>query len=151
MPFLSALMRLQRPAVLFLLLALTSCSASKAQAPRRVSQVQVTREFLLAVLHKRDAQAYKLLAPETAGTMSIAQFRQAARPLYEQGKRLGPAISLYRLGMRMGGQGTRYFYDFSFKSDSLRAKPQVVLDVTFRDSTATRILSFGQIPALQRK
>jgi len=151
MIFLPALKRLQRPLFFFLLVVLDSCSALKAQAPRRTSQVQITREFLLAILHKQDARAYKLLALETAQTMPLAQFKQAIQPLYAQGKRFGPTISLYKLGMRMGGQGTRYFYDFSFRSDSLHPRPQVLLDVSFRDSTATRIMSFGQIPALQRK
>ena len=117
-----------------------------------MSQVQVSRQFWLAVLHRQDARAYQLLAPEVTQTMTAAQFRLAVRPLYEQGKRFGPAISLHKLGMRLGTEpGARYFYDFSFKSDSLRARPQVLLDVTFRDSAATRILSFGQIPAPQRK
>lgn len=150
--FLKAWRCFQQPAFLLLLLGVSSCSSSKAQAPRRVSQVQVSRQFWLAVLHKQDARAYQLLAPEATQTMTPAQFRLAIRPLYEQGKRFGPTISLHKLGMRLGaGQAARYFYDFSFKSDSLRARPQVLLDVTFRDSVATRIFSFGQIPAPQRK
>ena len=152
MLFLQALRRFQQPTFLLLLLSVSSCSASKAQAPRRVSQVQVSRQFWLAVLHRQDARAYQLLAPEATQTMTSAQFRVAIRPLYEQGKHFGLVISLYKLGMRLSTEpGARYFYDFSFKSDSLRARPQVLLDVTFRDSAATRILSFGQIPAPQRK
>lgn len=120
-------------------------------AAPRVSQVQVSRRFLLAVLHGQDKQAYALLAPEAAQALPWAQFKAAVRPLHEQGRRFGPAISLYKLGIRISeGQQARRFYDFSFKSDSLRVRPQVLLDVTFQDSTTTRILGFGLIPAPQK-
>jgi hypothetical protein len=54
--------------------------------------------------------------------------------------------------LRIGEKNdVRNFYSFLFKSDTLAPRPQVQLDVTFRDSTSTRILSFGLIPAPQTK
>ncbi len=133
--------------VVFLLLLLLSLPAA-AQS----SQIQVARQFLIAVLSGDNSAAYKLLAPEVSSTVSKKQFRAAVRPMYEQGRELGRPIALYKLGLRLGDEAQpRYFYAFSFKSDTLQAKPRVMLDVTFRDTTATRILSFGMIPAPQSK
>ena len=56
------------------------------------------------------------------------------------------------MGYRIGElNDVRSFYSFMFKSDTLAGKPEVQLDVTFRDSTATRILTFGLIPAPQSR
>ncbi|TGE19874.1 hypothetical protein [Hymenobacter elongatus] len=116
----------------------------------RPSQVQVARQFLLAVLRGEYTTAYQLLAPQVRATTTAKQFRRAAQPLYDQGQQRGTSIDLYKLGYRMGeNNDVRSFYSFTFKSDSLAAVPTVQLDVTFRDSTATRILSFGLIPAPQ--
>ncbi|MGY2131372.1 hypothetical protein ACW9KT_04060 [Hymenobacter sp. HD11105] len=116
------------------------------------SQIQVSRQFLLAVLRGDNAAAYKLLAPEISKTVSKKQFKEAVRPLYQQGRDFGQPIELYKLGLRLGEEATqRYFYAFTFKSDTLQTRPRVMLDVTFRDTTATRILSFGMIPAPQGK
>jgi len=132
-----------------LLLALLLLLAPPAVA--RPSQVQVARQFLLAILRADYAQAYQLLAPEVSAAVSPARFRAAARPLYEKGQQFRPSIDLYKLGLRIGeANDVRSFYSFMFKSDTLAPRPQVQLDVTFRDSTATRILSFGLIPAPQR-
>jgi len=116
------------------------------------SQVQVARQFLLALLQRQYKQAYQLLTPEVSAAFTLQQFEAAAQPLIEQSQRHGRAFDLYKLGMRISdGPVTRYFYSFSFKSDTLQPKPSVLLDVSFRDSTATRVLSFGLIPAPQRK
>ncbi|RYU84349.1 hypothetical protein [Hymenobacter persicinus] len=126
--------------------------APPAVARVRLSQVQVARQFLLAVLRADYNHAYQLLAPEVSAAVTPARFRAAARPLYEKGQQFQPAIDLYKLGMRIQeNNDVRHFYSFMFKSDTLAAKPEVQLDVTFRDSTATRILSFGLIPAPQTK
>ena len=139
--------RLSRPAG-WLLLGLLPLSA--AVSPPRPSQVQVARQFLLAVLRADYAPAYGLLTPEVRAAVPLAGYRAAARPLYEQGQRRQPVIDLYKLGVRIGEQqDVRNFYSFMFRSDTLAAKPEVQLDVTFRDSTATRILSFGLVPAPQ--
>ncbi|WP_086592765.1 hypothetical protein [Hymenobacter crusticola] len=107
---------------------------------------------MLAILQRQYKQAYQLLTPEVSAAITLQQFEAAAQPLLEQSQRHGPAIDLYKLGMRISdGPVTRYFYTFSFKSDTLQSKPRVLLDVSFRDSTATRVLSFGLIPAPQRK
>jgi len=131
-------------ALAFMLLSLPAAAQS--------SQIQVARQFLIAVLNGDNAAAYKLLAPEVSEAVSKKQFRAAVRPLYEQGRELGRPIALYKLGLRLGEEAQpRYFYTFSFKSDTLQPTPRVMLDVTFRDSTATHILSFGIIPAPQSK
>ncbi|WP_345074179.1 hypothetical protein [Hymenobacter fastidiosus] len=132
------------------LLGLLVLLAPPARA--RPSQVQLARQFLLAVLRGDYEHAYQLLAPEVSAAITPAHFRAAARPLYEKGQQFRPAIDLYKLGLRIGeANDVRNFYSFMFKSDTLATRPQVQLDVTFRDSTATRILSFGLVPAPQGK
>ncbi|QDA60758.1 hypothetical protein [Hymenobacter jejuensis] len=119
-------------------------------AASQPSQVQVARQFLMAILRGDYPKAYALLAPEVVAAVSPAQFRSAALPLHEQGRRYGQPIDLYKLGVRIEDSGNaRFFYSFLFKNDTLNSVPKVQLDVTFRDSTATRVLSFGMIPALQ--
>ncbi|TGE27121.1 hypothetical protein [Hymenobacter metallicola] len=121
-------------------------------AVARPSQVQVARQFLLAVLRGDYTVAYRLLAPETQATLTAKEFRAAARPLHAQGQRRGQPIDLYKLGYRIGEtHEVTSFYSFMFKSDTLARLPQVQLDVTFRDSTATAIMGFGLIPAPQTK
>ncbi|MCB2407101.1 hypothetical protein [Hymenobacter lucidus] len=118
----------------------------------RPSQVQVARQFLLAVLRGEYKAAYALLAPELQASMTPRQFRAAAQPLIAQSRQRGRPIDLYKLGYRIGeANDVRNFYSFMFKSDTLARLPQVQLDVVFRDSTATHILSFGLIPAPQSK
>jgi len=149
-PFFAATRRLGLLLVLSLvLLAQPSFTGAKAARP---SQIQIARQFLIAVLQRQYKQAYQLLAPEVSRAVTLQQFETVAQPLVEQSQRRGQAIDLYKLGMRISdGPVTRYFYTFSFKSDTLQAKPAVLLDVNFRDSTATRVLGFGLIPAPQRK
>jgi hypothetical protein len=88
--------------------------------------------------------AYGYLAPEVARYVSLARFRTAARPLYTRGLRKGTGIQLYKLGVRLEGQGSaRLFYSFSFLADSVHKTPPVLLEVTFRDTTSRRVLAFG--------
>jgi hypothetical protein len=119
---------------------------------RPPSQIQVARQFLLAVLGGKFPAAYALLAPEVSRAVTPQRFRAAALPLYEQGRRHGATIDLYKLGYRISDDNTmRSFVAFTFRSDTLAKVPQVQMDVTFRDSTARQILSFGLVPAPQRR
>ncbi|GAA3948580.1 hypothetical protein [Hymenobacter algoricola] len=132
------------------LLVLLAVLALAPPAVARPSQVQIARQFVLAILRGDYDQAYQLLAPEVTAAVTPARFRAAAAPLYAKGQQFKPTIDLYKLGVRIGeANDVRNFYSFMFKSDTLAPRPQVQLDITFRDSTATRILSFGLIPAPQ--
>ena len=123
---------------------------SGAFAQKPPSQVQVARQFLLAVLAGNYPAAYAFLAPEVSTAIPLARFQAAAEPLHRQGRQHQPTIDLYKLGYRISDNGmTRSFVAFMFRSDTLLPRPQVQLDVTFRDSTARQILSFGLIPAPQ--
>ena len=127
---------------------LTLSSAAWAGPP---AQAYLARQFLLALLHGHFDQAYKQLAPETRQRLSRQQFRQAAAPLYERGKQAGPAIELYRLGLRLGeGDDAQWFYAFTFKRDSATTAPPQ-LDVTFGDSAATQVLEFRLVPGKARQ
>jgi hypothetical protein len=111
---------------------------------RRLSQVQVARQFLLAVLRADYSGAYGRLAPEVSRAISPAQFRAAARPLWARGQRKGTDIELYKLGFRLLGQKqTRGFVAFSFPADSLSKHPPEWLEVTFRDTASRQVLGFG--------
>jgi hypothetical protein len=134
------------------LLILLQAGGAEPKEVAKSSQIQIARQFLLSLLQKQYKQAYQLMAPEVTAAVTLQQFEAAARPLVEQGQQFGSTIALYKLGMRLtDGPTTRYFYSFSFKSDTLQLKPRVLLDISFRDSISTRILSFGLIPAPQRK
>lgn len=110
-------------------------------------QVQVARQFLLAVLRADYPAAYQLLAPEVAQAVPLARFQAAAEPLYRAGQDCEPGFELYKFGLRLGeGEAVRRFYAFTFKADTLQAGPHLQLDVTFRDSAATRVLAFGLLP-----
>jgi hypothetical protein len=114
------------------------------------SQMQVARQFLLAVLRADYAAAYGLLAPEVTQAVSRQQFQAAAQSLHQAGQHYQPAFELYKFGLRVGeGEDVRRFYAFTFKADTLAATPHVQLDVSFRDSAATRVLFFGLIPINQ--
>lgn len=134
---------------LALLLSLLLCLPAAAGAGP-TPQAYLARQFLLALLRGEYAAAYALLAPETQAAMSRQQFRQAAAPLYEQGRQAGAAIELYRLGLRLGeNDDTRWFYAFTFRSDSAATAP-TQLDVTFRDSVTARVLEFRLVPGKGR-
>lgn len=144
--------QLLRTALFTCLLFVCGSLLLAAELPPKASQVQLTRKFLLTVLQGKYRDAYPLLTPETRQRLTTAQFRTDSRVLYEQGKRFGPRITLYKLGFRIGDdQKAHPFYQFHFASDTLRPKPQVLLDVSFRDSTATQVLTFGMVPAPQKQ
>ncbi|QNH62917.1 hypothetical protein [Hymenobacter sediminicola] len=110
----------------------------------------MARQFLLAVLAGNYPAAYALLAPEVSAAVPLAQFQAAAQPLQQQGLQRQRTIDLYKLGYRISDNTTtRSFVAFMFRSDTLLPRPQVQLDVTFRDSTARQVLSFGLVPAPQ--
>ncbi|TYZ13282.1 hypothetical protein FY528_02390 [Hymenobacter lutimineralis] len=116
--------------------------------PKPLSQVQVARQFLLAVLRADYPTAYGFLEAGVAQRLTPVQFAAAMQPVYAQGQQFGPDFALYKLGLRLGeGNTIRPFCAFTFKSDTLAGAPHVQLDVSFRDSVATRILYFTPVPA----
>ncbi|UYZ62915.1 hypothetical protein [Hymenobacter weizhouensis] len=107
------------------------------------SQIQVARQFLLAVLRGDWPVAYATLAPEVRARMSARQFREAARPLEAGQQTYGPAIDLYKFGYRLReGEQPEPFVAFTFKADTLQKQPHLQLDITFRDSTARQVQGF---------
>ena len=125
------------------------------QAPRRLSQGQVSGQFLRAVLRADYATAYGRLAPEVRQAVSRGRFEEAARPLWKSGQRRGQEIELYKLGVRLGDRGgARLFYAFSFAADSSLKTPPVLLEVTFRDTASRSVLGFGMrttpVPATKK-
>lgn len=111
------------------------------------SQIQVARQFLLAVLVGNYPAAYALLAPEISQHVPLVRFQTMAEPLRQQGQRYQPTIDLYKLGFRISADNTtRTFVAFMFRSDTLAVRPHLQLDVTFRDTTARQVLSFGLVP-----
>lgn len=127
------------------LLVLLGWQLSQAQPgpARRPTQVQVARQFLLALLRGDYPQAYVRLAPEVRRSVSSAKFRELARPLYLRGRRRGTDIELYKLGYRLLGNQSRGFVAFSFPADSLLRHPPEWLEVTFRDTASRQVLGFG--------
>ncbi|MDB5269640.1 MAG: hypothetical protein JWP58_2680 [Hymenobacter sp.] len=111
-----------------------------------LSQGQAAGRFLRAVLRADYSSAYSGLAPEVRQGISLARFTAAARPLWKSGQRpgRGPAIELYKLGVRLGDRGSsRLFYSFSFAADSILRVPSELLEVTFRDTASRAVLGFG--------
>jgi hypothetical protein len=132
--------------LLVLLLLSVPLGVGVASPASQPSQIQAARQFLLAVLRGEFDVAHRMLAPEVGSALTPARFRAVALPLYEQGRHYGPSIDLYKLGFRLrDGQHPQSFVAFMFKADTLAARPTVQLDVTFRDSTARQVLSFGVI------
>jgi len=128
-------------------LLLISNPLGAARPAPQTTQIQVARQFLLAVLRGEFQKAHGMLVPEVGRALTPARFRTAALSLYERGRQLGPAIDLYKLGFRLrDGQRPQSFVAFTFKADTLGPRPQVQLDVVFRDSTARQIISFGLLP-----
>jgi hypothetical protein len=120
--------------------------AAVAAETAGTSQIQVARRFLLAVLTGNYPAAYALLAPEVSQSVPLARFQAMAEPLYQQGRRYQPTIDLYKLGFRISADNsTRTFVAFMFRSDTLAPRPHLQLDVTFRDTTARQVLSFGLV------
>jgi hypothetical protein len=115
--------------------------------PPRVqpTQTQVARQFLVEVLGRNYPAAYRRLAPEVRAAVPLPAFASAARPVWQQGQARGPAIELYQIGARLGGtqRPGQWFCRFAFAQDSSRRPPPVLLEVTFRDTTARAVLGFG--------
>ena len=107
-------------------------------------QAYLARQFLLKALAGRSRAAHAALSPGAA--LSAPQAAAQVGALRAQARRWGPAIELYKLGWRLPeGRAALLFYQFRFAADSARLGPHVVLDVTFRDSLATRPLGFGVV------
>ncbi|OWP64825.1 hypothetical protein CDA63_00225 [Hymenobacter amundsenii] len=125
--------------MLVLLLALPSPAAK----PNGISQVQVARRFLLAIIHHKWKEAYRYLTPTARQQQSEKQFRQAAQLLAVPAREYGPVLDLYKLGYRLRDAATpEPFVAFTYRADTLQPRPHIQLDVTFRDSTARQIQSF---------
>lgn len=109
------------------------------------TQAQVANRFLREILRADYPAAYRRLAPEVQAAVRLPAFTAAARPLWQQGQARGPAIALYQLGARLGGERgrTQWFCRFAFARDSAHRPPPVLLEVTFRDTTARAVLGFG--------
>lgn len=116
----------------------------RAAAPAP-TQAQVARRFLLDILRADYPAAYRRLAPEVRAAVPLPTFETAARPLWQQGQARGPGIGLYQLGAKLGSgrHSSQWFCRFAFASDSARRPPPVLLEVTFRDTTARAVLGFG--------
>lgn len=108
------------------------------------TQAQVARQFLGEILARNYPAAYRRLAPEVRTAVPLLAFSRAAQPVWQQGQARGAAIELYQLGARLGnGQPSQWFCRFTFAQDSARRPPPVLLEVTFRDTTARAVLGFG--------
>lgn len=112
-----------------------------------LSQVQVARRFLLAVVQGEWATAYSYLAPDVRQSITVEQLQVVAQPFRVQAGRYGKTIDLYKLGYRLrGAEAPEPFVAFSFRADTLRRVPHFQLDVTFRDSTSRQVAGFTLIP-----
>lgn len=112
----------------------------------RPPQAWLARRFLLQMLANKSRAAYAALDPATRARLPERQFVAQAGQLRRQARRWGPSIELYKLGWRLlEGQPAVAFYQFTFTADSARSGPHVALDVTFRDSLATRPLRFSVV------
>jgi hypothetical protein len=113
--------------------------------PVAPTQAQISYRFLNEILRADYPAAYRRLAPEVQRALPSAAFTTAAQPLQQLGQQRGADIKLYKLGTRLGGRGKpgQWFYSFSFAKDSLLKPPPVLLEVTFRDTTARQVLGFG--------
>ncbi|MDQ2769534.1 MAG: hypothetical protein M3Y54_03425 [Bacteroidota bacterium] len=132
----------------------TACAAGRSwgQVPAsrlapRPTQAQVGSQFLRAILRADYEGAYRRLAPEVRRVVTATRFGAIARPLWKTGQRHASPLELYKLGVRLGENGSsRLFYSFSFAADSALPRPSVLLEVTFRDTASRGVLSFGQKP-----
>lgn len=125
-------------------LALLGAAVSVGFQAAPPTQAQVAWRFLSEVLRADYPAAYQRLAPEVRATLRPAAFEVAAQPLRHLGRQRGQAVELYKLGtwLSEGGAPQPWFYRFSFASDSARRPPPVLLEVTFRDTTARQVLGF---------
>lgn len=110
------------------------------------TQAQVSYRFLTELLRADYPTAYRRLAPEVRAKLPLLAFITATRPFRQQGHRRGRAVELYTFGTHVGERGggghEPWFYRFSFAADSLQKPPPVLLEVTFRDTTARQVLGF---------
>lgn len=113
--------------------------------PPPPSQIQVARQFLLAVLGGQTQAAYRLLTPAAQARLPADRFAAAVQPLYAEGQQRGPTIDLYKFGLRLGDVDTQAFCTFMFRSDTAATAPQVQLDVTFETQEARQIQDFGLV------
>lgn len=125
---------------------LPEASAKPATTSPVNSQVQVSRQFLRALLRGDYAAAYGQLAPEVQRGVSAARFRQLALPLVRRGQQRGVAIELYKMGVRLDevGQGGEPFVAFAWAADAASAQrtPMEWLEVTFHDADARQVMGF---------
>ncbi|MFD1468136.1 hypothetical protein ACFQ48_07870 [Hymenobacter caeli] len=111
---------------------------------RRPPQAHLARKFLRQALIRPPGATRAALAP--GAVLSAPQVVAQVAALRAQARRWGLAIELYKLGWRLPeGQPALLFYQFRFAADSAGPGPHVLLDVTFRDSLATRPLGFGVV------
>ncbi|MDU0369351.1 hypothetical protein ACFPAF_02995 [Hymenobacter endophyticus] len=133
-------------ACLTILLLLCPLLTWPQQQPRN-SQVQVARQFLLAVLGGNWDAAYQHLSPTARQQLPLPAFRTATQPIIDQARTYGPVIDLYKLGYRLREEDAiQSFVAFTYRADSLRPGPHVQLDVTFQDSSARQIQGFSIVP-----
>ncbi|MBT9394791.1 hypothetical protein KLP40_16615 [Hymenobacter sp. NST-14] len=120
--------------------AAQTLAAPSAEPP---SQVQVARQFLLAVLAGNWDSAYAWLSPAAQAALPAAAFRTATLPLLAHTRQYGPAIDLYKLGFRLrDDEVVQPFVAFTYRADTLRPGPHLQLDISFPDSTARQIQEF---------
>ncbi|SDX77347.1 hypothetical protein [Hymenobacter psychrophilus] len=113
---------------------------------RPLSQVQVARRFWLAAVGQHWQQAYRWLTPTARAQLSERQFRQTLQPLREPVRQFGPIIDLYKLGYRLRDVAApEPFVAYTFRADTLAARPHFQLDISFQDSTARQVKSFRLI------
>ncbi|NVO30700.1 hypothetical protein [Hymenobacter lapidiphilus] len=110
---------------------------------RTNSQVQVARQFWLAAIGQEWRPAYRWLTPAARATTSPQQFRHSIRQLRDPVRRFGPVIDLYKLGFRLRETAVpETFVTYSFRTDTLAARPHFQLHVSFQDSAARQVQSF---------
>ncbi|MCA8831693.1 hypothetical protein [Hymenobacter pini] len=128
-------------------LILSLCAPATPRQQVANSQVQVARQFLLAVLAGNWDAAYQHLSPTARQQLPLPAFRAATQPIIEQARLYGPVIDLYKLGYRLREDDTvQPFVAFQYRTDSLSPGPHVQLDVTFPDSASRQIQAFRVVP-----
>ena len=129
-----------------LLTVLLTPLPGSANSQQALSQVQVARRFLLAVVGHNWKEAYRYLTPTARQQQSEKQFREAARLLAEPAGEYGPVIDLYKLGYRLReAAAPEPFVAFTYRADTLLPRPHVQLDVSFQDTAARQVQSFRLI------
>ena len=122
-------------------------AACQPPTARKNSQVQVARQFLLALLRNNQTAAYPLLAADLHTKISLPEFERQTQPIAKAATRRGTDIELYKLGARLptdAGQQTEYFVAFAWAADStsVRRLPAEWLEVTFQDTASRQVAGF---------